>query len=352
MKPKLNPPPSINPETMKALLAAAMDFGAAKPWEVACDSDVVGLSDPLTHEIRLASIMGQAKEVFGVAIYRRVAGINWILTALDSPDDIMDLDLFAEMDAIKLDFVPRSELHKEDKAMLKALDFKPPGKGAAWPQFQSSKPGWLPWFIDQEEAEQLTGDLKKLTRFIALFRQHPEIFENRPVAEFPFLPATLPNRPLELEDLDWRPIIPPVNAPVPFEPTAEQLSQIKSLARNPESQYQYGCWVMQGCNLVEQGQPSYTRCGLLVDSVHGLVLGFDITLASLAYHQCVGQSLVKTLVKSGHIPGFIFCNDERVESILNDFCSQLGIEVIYRDDLVELAEARESLNGYMGRGRV
>ena len=136
--PKLAPPPPVTPETWGTLLAAAADFAALAPWEFAYDSDVVGLIDPITGETRIGAVLGNAGQVFAAVVYRR-AGLRWILSMLDEAPDTEDLNNADGMDALKVEFVPKRELVKEDLAVLKAAAFKPAGKGAVWPKYWSTE---------------------------------------------------------------------------------------------------------------------------------------------------------------------------------------------------------------------
>ena len=152
--PKLAPPPTVAPETWGALLDAAAAFAAVKPWEFAYDSDVVGLIDPVTGETRIGCVLGAAGSIFAAVFYRRPAGLRWMLQLLNETPDVEDLNTADGMDCLKVEFVPKRELWKEDLALLKAAAFKPAGKGRIWPQFRSAEPGWHPWHINQTEADQ------------------------------------------------------------------------------------------------------------------------------------------------------------------------------------------------------
>jgi len=55
--PKATPPRPVAPETWRALLAAAADFAAIKPWEFAYDTDAIGLIDPVTGETRIGTVL-------------------------------------------------------------------------------------------------------------------------------------------------------------------------------------------------------------------------------------------------------------------------------------------------------
>jgi hypothetical protein len=336
---------------MLALLAATTEFAALKPWQDMADSDVVGLTDPVTGETRLGCILGNAGEVFGAAIYRGETGVRWLVNVLNGEADCLHLDDAASMDALKIELLPKREMRKEDLSRLKSLDFKPKGKGLVWPQFQSVQPGWLPWFIDQTETEQLVADVPRLSSFATLFRQHPDLFDDHLPGEFPFLPHPIPSRPLELNDLNWRPIIPKPEVFEPFKATDEQLSQLRALKHEAGAAYEYGSRVVSGSTVLEQGRRSYSRISLLVEQQRGLVLGFDMALASKPFGEAAGSGVVKAILAGGLLPGTLWIDDNRLEPILGQFCKLLNIKLRLSEELERLAEAEASLEDFMRLGR-
>ncbi len=339
----------IGRETRLALLAATSEFAAAKPWEYMCDSDVVGLGDPKTGEARLVTVLGNAREVFGAVFYRRASGLRWLLNALVALEDYTNLDSFAVMDALKVELVRKNELRKEDLTALKTLDFTPKGKGPVWPQFQSVEPGWQPWFIDQTEAEQLLVDLPRLTAFTTFFRDHSDLFHDRPPTEIPFLPSPMPNRRLKAGDLEWRTLVASPEKFAPFKPTDEQLDQLRKLKREAKTAYEYGSRIMMGGAVLEKGRPCFSRINLLVKRDSGIVLGFDLSLATIPFAECAGAGLVKTLVNGGFLPGTLLINDSRLVPILGVLCDVLKIDLVLSEGLDALAGAQASLENYMGR---
>ena len=314
------------------------------------DSDVVGLTDPGTGEIRLGQVLGNGGEVFGAVFYRRASGIRWILNALNTPGDCINLDAMEGMDALKVELVPKRHLLKGDLELLKTVNFKPSGKGGVWPQFQSSIPGRMPWFVDQTEAEQLLADLPRLAAFHELFRQQPNLFDERLPGEIPFLPNPMPTRPLVVADLDWRPLVAAPESNEPFKATEPQLSQLRSLEPVPTSSFEYGCRILPGSSVLENGRPCYSRIGLLVEHRRGIVLGFELSLSTVPLSESVGLGLVNALVKNGFLPGKILIDDERLEPILKPLCDSLKVKLTFSKKLEALAEANASLNNFAGVG--
>lgn len=351
MPAKLAPPPSVASETWRALFAAAADFAALKPWEFACDSNPVGLIDPVTGGKNIGHVLGNAGEVFAAVFYRR-AGLRWILTMLNDSPDPEDLNHIDGMDCLKVEFVPKRELLKEDFDVLKAVAFKPAGKGPVWPQFRSSETGWLPWHINQAEADQLLVGLPRLTAFYKLFEQHPDLFDDRDATEIPFLPVPLPDRPLTPKDLDWQPLLPPpLTGLEPFQASAAQLEKLRALKREPSLACEFDCTLMPGGSFVENGRPCFGRFSLLVEKQNGLVIGMDVASGALTPGEAAGHALVKALLMGKSVPGKIFIGGSRLQPVLQPLCDELQIQLWPASSLPALEEAVASLSQQMsGRG--
>jgi len=347
---KLAPPPTVAPETWRALLAAAADFAALEPWEFACESDPVGLTDSVTGETRIGHVLGNAGEVFAAVFYRR-AGLRWILAMLGDAPDPEDLNNIEGMDCLKVEFVPKRELEKVDLAVMKAAAFKPAGKGLVWPQFRSAEPGSHPWHINQTEAAQLLADLPLLTAFYQLFDQHPDLYDDRAATEIPFLPMPLTDRPLKPEDLDWRPLLlPPLIGLEPFQATAAQLEKLRSLKHKSGLACEFDCTMMPGGSFVENGRPRFGRFGLLVEKQHGLVIGMDVASGTLTLGEAAGQTLVKMLLMGKALPEKIFIGGSRLQPVLQPLCDELQIQLWPAPALPALEEAVESLSQQMSGG--
>jgi hypothetical protein len=341
-------PPPVAPETWRALLAAAADFAALQSWAYTYDSDVVGLNDPVTGETRIATVLGNAGEVFAAVFYRRAAGLRWILQMLGDTPDPEDLNNADGIDCLKLEFVPKRELWKEDLALLKTVGFKPTGKGSVWPQFRSADPGWHPWHINQTEAGQLLAGLPRLAAFCKMFEQHQDLFDDRATAEIPFLPTVLPDRPLTPKDLDWRPLLlPPVTGLDPFQAPADQLEQLRVLKRTPGMTCEFDSTLLPGGSFVENGRPCFGRVSLLVETGRGLVLGMDVQSGALTPGEAAGRSLLKSLLMAPSLPGKICIGGSRLQPVLQPLCDALQIQLWPASSLPTLEEAVASLSQQM-----
>jgi len=348
--PKRASAPLVDPSTWRALHHLAGELEKLAPWEFASDTEWVGLVDPDDREYRLANILGNAREVFAAVIYRRT-GIGWLLKVLDDDFAPDDLNTVEGMDCLKVEFVPRRELVKEDLAVLNAIGFKPAGRGSRWPQFRSSIPGWHPWHIDQAEADQLLRDLPRLIAFFRLFEGNPSMFKRRSAHELPFLPAELPDRPLGLDDLDWRSCMRLPDPPLsPFTPTQDELDRLRKLQCTPGLVYEFDSALMPGASFIEEGRPCFGRMALLVESRSGTVIGAQVKPGGVAPGAATGSAFVSLLLQSPRRPSRLLLRNPRWPPVVEGVCGALGIEVRMAKRLPALEEALSHLGRFMAGG--
>jgi len=336
-------PPLLARETLLALLNVVTEFAAAKPWADMFDSHVMGLTDPTTHEIRIGTVLGNAGEVFGLTLYRHTTGIRWLLRIMN--DLHPDRENAIMMDCLKIEFLSQGEIPAGDLNLLTAVGFNPVGQGKVWPQFQSCQPGYVPWHINQAEAEELLADIPRMIKFCALFRRCPDLFEAHERVGIPYLPNPTPDRPLKIEDLDWQPLIVPPETINSFEIDPASLIKLRKL-RRAKAAYEYGTGVM-GCNVLEQGRFCYVRASLLIDHQQGSILCHHLYCAGEPFEQSAGGWLAKFLIERGELPKALFIADPRLLIVLGPFCEALGIDLKLLKELPLLAEAMASLDKFM-----
>lgn len=145
--------PSI--KEWKELYMAAESFRKLQPWTWMSDSDLFGIQNPQTGEIGYCCIMGQIEEMFALAVYLGSEGLDGYLKiqsgeiAMDNPDAIHI------QKCLMASFEDRDYLEKEDLQTIKKLGLKFRGR-RVWPQFRSYLPGYVPWYLEKDQAIFLT----------------------------------------------------------------------------------------------------------------------------------------------------------------------------------------------------
>jgi hypothetical protein len=350
--------PPVAPETWKALLAAADDFQRLAPWEWMHDSHVIGLRHPVTQEVLLASILGRLRTVFALLVYRRAAGHRWLLSTIlndGDPGGLEREDTAFDQDLVKVEFTPKRELWKEDRALLAAAGYAPTVKrGRVWPIFRSLVPGGFPWHLTQAEADTLRFALPRVAATARLVRAHPEVWEEHLDGEVAYLPDDFDPARGELrgEQLDWHPMIPPPERQpdlVSFdEPTRTQLlnlSQAKGFHLELDVTY-------STMAVADVERPRFPKLALAVDRASGFIGGLRLSeITDRDGAATLGMVLLNALTQMGHRPETIRVQRSRVAAMLSRVAKELEIPVHLDLELAELNAARQSMERDFNRRR-
>ncbi|HEX5218367.1 MAG TPA: hypothetical protein VFZ59_02270 [Verrucomicrobiae bacterium] len=348
--------PRVAPETWKALVAAADKFSRLAPWEWMHDSHVIGLRHPVTKEVLLGSILGQLKQVFALLLYRNDAGRRWILNMIlddGEPGGFECEEAAFEQDLIKVEFVLKRELVKEDQAVLATAGFTPANKrGCVWPQFRNVVPGGFPWHVTQAEAETLLFALPRVAAVARLLRARPYMWDDHCDGQIGFVPVDFdPSRDeLRAENLEWQPMVPPP------EPSPEAVSfDETTLARLMKLTQAKGFHLELDVTyapfpIADELRPRFPRLAMAVDRASGFVGGLHLGESN----DCdgagaLGVVLRNTLTQLGHRPEVIRVQRPRVAAMLATVAGQLGIPILPDSELAELNRARENMAQHFSR---
>jgi hypothetical protein len=335
-------PPTVPLDLWRELYQAAASFQLLAPWQWMHDTHVLGVSNE--RGVRLVTVLGHMGEVFGMASYRGSAGANFLLRlrsgqfAPESPDAIF------YQDALLADFVPRKELRKESRAIIQQIGFQPPvRKPKLFPEFQSHKPGYVPWFIDEAEARLLLDDLRKALLFAELLRANVAIYDSRQENEFPFFPSSV-SEPLTLDQFEWHTISPvPLSADLPVDTNAFDLASLLGLAQPPHSIWELTAFYSP-MSIGEPPRPYYPKMALGVDAATGMILAFELATPERTMAQAAARSLVKSIKASGSRPAAIKLDSINLIRALQPLANTLGIELHRATSLPMANEARLSLS--------
>lgn len=154
-------------EQWRRLYQAAMELKRLNPWEVMAETDLFGVMNPKTEEIGYCCVTGQLGEYFALNVYLGSEGLNIYLGIASGK--IKQDEMLLTMRALTLSFEDADMLQKEDKKIINELDIKFRGR-KAYPQFQSYRPGYAPWFLTADEAEYLLLAIEQAIAIVSRFR--------------------------------------------------------------------------------------------------------------------------------------------------------------------------------------
>lgn len=300
-------PPELSLESFRQLCTLAIEFHQLAPWDLLSDSDMLGIMDPVTGSLRLASVMGNAGQVYGLLIHRGEQGLRWALTtAFGDGSQNEDPNYIRGQDGLMVDFVSRRELKANDLALLKEIDFKPlrgPKRSLRWPQFRSFQPGTVPWPLSQAEANLLLADMRKTIEFVRLIEKHPNLPRSKAcqVAMYPSDPHF--QGPLHPKDIDWQKLVlatDPITAPIKF-PKNERAA-LADLPIDQSLSLEVDC--LYSPHLVAgEPRPYFPWLALVVDGTTGHLLGVELADSQKETpEEVVARCLWRALRKHQHRP--------------------------------------------------
>ena len=268
----LNPPP-LSLDTFNALCQAAGEFGSLKPWEYMCDTALFGIQN--NGHVRLGSVLGNDGEPSPSAffVHRGELGLRWaIAVSFGGQQDSDDPNFIYSDDALMAEFVSRNKLEQHDIDLLNQIGFQPlTHPQRVWPKFRSYRPGAIPWFLEQAEAEQLMSDLRVANAFARLVAGKKDLYDDRADNEVPFCPENATDA-MRIEDLDWQKlVIPPEPLPTSVSLSDSELAGLRALPQNDRLSLEMDCLYSPG-GVDEEPRPHFLWMGIAVDARKGVLL--------------------------------------------------------------------------------
>ncbi len=344
--PKKNTPPApaIPLELWRELYQAAASFQLLAPWQWMDDAHILGINNE--HGGRLVTVLGGMSEGFGWASYRGGAGANFLLRLRRGDFLPESHDAGFYHDALLVDFVPRKDLRKEDRAIIQQIGFQPLDHNPRlFPKFQSHKSGYLPWFIDEAEGRLLLDDLRKAVPFAELLRANPSLYESRQENELPFFPVSV-SEPLTMDQFEWHTIAPvPPAADPPVEPGAFDLPPLLALPQPPQSAWELTAFYAP-MPIGEPPRPYFPKTALGVDAATGMILAFQLSGPDKTMAQTAAGSLIHSIQASGYRPAAIKMDSINLIRALQPLTDALGVELLRARALPMAGEARRSLEAF------
>jgi hypothetical protein len=340
------PRPTV--EEWRQLYAAAVRFRDLKCWEWMEDCDLFGVQNPEDGQIGYCCVLGNAGEVFGLAVYPGTDGLHRYFALLEAPDDMEgNLDFYMEnSDCVKVEFVDQSELQPEDRRILKQLGLSFEGRNQ-WPTFQRFLPGYHPWSISGKEARLLLVCLDQAIAVATEARTNSKLLEQhdeeRILVRVPS--GDGPNRSWSAEWLK----------PAPLEPTVmlavsnELWEQVRD-AKFPRAGT-WECDVFFSTQIIrEQGDkpPYQARIALILDYDSEKVLHIEpgrpedgiLTLQ---------KALAETIQKLESVPRKVLVGRDIARHALEPAAAILDVEIQVVKRLPLVDRVRAQMNSFLDR---
>lgn len=153
------------------LFELAKEFNNIKPWQWLGDTDVFGIKFHDMEDIIFCSVLGCGEQVYGMAIYTGLEGIDSYFKLLDGRYDLKE-EVIHIQNAITINFDDRKDITNEDYSLIKMSGINFRGK-KQWPIFRRYEPGYVPWNLSDEELFLMTRVLEVAKHSVLYYKENP-----------------------------------------------------------------------------------------------------------------------------------------------------------------------------------
>jgi hypothetical protein len=343
--------PQVPLPVWRDLLAAALAFKAAKPWQWLDDCDVFALIDD-DGRPWFPSVLGAAGRVFGLVLYRGETGLRFLLETSKHLEDSPQDALYAQ-DALMMDWGSKNALSPEELKVLAEIGHQPKTRERnAWPCYRSHSPGLFPWHLDEPEARALAAGIRAALACAELARADSDFLAPRDLDETLLPTVTMAATregnllPVQVEWRTW--LLPPPPSPVAVAvpPDWSEL-RLRPLKSGLMLEFDIFHTMMP---TLDGDRPYFPRVGLVADSKSGFVYAVDMAGPTRPWADLVISVWHKVLFNLRERPGAIAIRRPEWVHALSPLTENLGIKLLVVDELPFIDEARDAILQKFGGG--
>ncbi|MGH7871101.1 MAG: DUF7309 domain-containing protein [Candidatus Binatia bacterium] len=363
--------PRCSLSSWKNLYDAADAFREIACWDWMSDADLFGVQNPNRGEIGYCCVLGEFGEVFGLVVYLGSAGLEQQRKIQSGKIHAGLSDAVYSQNCLTAWFGGRSELDKNDLKVVKDLGRKFRG-GDAWPQFRSMQPGYIPWFLTEDEVRFLTLCLTQARQVALRFGKDPNYLtapgknvclvqvpkqktDSRSVAQpsgssvAPGQQTLFPEAAENLEfewDSQWlapAPLVKTTVRPVPLDEL--RLQRIKKT-----SQGHRGIWEIDSFftpSPVDNGDRPFLPFTLLcAERDSGMILG-TVLAEVKTWEAEFSKAFLESIEEHKILPTRLSLRKEELRQLFAPLAAQLGIEIELTKKLTAVDRAKRGLLKFM-----
>lgn len=154
----------LSQRTASRLCNLAAEIWAAKPWRFMGEAQTVAVLHKRNAEPDFISVLGALGEHRAIHVYPGLAGYAWFQSVAEAPSDAWRLRLvLTECEALQLAYPGSDEITELDMELMRGCRFPPTDSLF---HFRSVRPGYLPWYICEQEGQRLAVCLEA---FVQMF---------------------------------------------------------------------------------------------------------------------------------------------------------------------------------------
>jgi hypothetical protein len=339
----------MNISNWKKLYALASEIKSLKPWEWMSEHDMFGVHDNHSGITGYISVMGKLGEHFAVTAYRGAQAVIDLSNLMDGPQPVPP-DLFLEIPQLMLSFENQGHLEQKDRDLIKKLGLKFRGENA-WPFFRSYKPGFVPYFLDDEGQRNMIVYLEQAVDILKQAKNDPMIiFSDDDETGEKFLVR----RPVDEEGNRWEDHYEEIVSELPedteFNVEKEMYSNYKE-QRTGVLSFELDFFMLNNPVIEKNQDPYFPYLLFLIERNSEMIIGFEILTPVQGFHAMLGEipsKLLSMLSQQPSKPKEIHVQSERLYAFIDDFLSNLGVTLKLKQNLKILNGAKKVVEMSMG----
>jgi hypothetical protein len=337
------------------------------------DCDLFGVQNPENGEIGYCCVLGELGEVYGLVVYLGSSGLEQHHKIQSGKMHAGSPDSAYSQCCLAAWFGTRSDLDKNDLKVVKELGLKFRGTDA-WPQFRSMQPGYLPWYLTENEAKFLTLCLEQARQVALHFEKNPDCLtapaknlylvrvpsnlaegksgsgspsSGRSAAQQRLFPVAGETRVHQWET-QWLSPAPRVKAAVkPFRLDEVRLQRIKKT-----SQAHNGAWEIDAfftpSPVAGDDRPFFPYTFLCADHDSGFIFGTVLSEPS-AWETEFPKAFLGSVEEHKLLPSKLCFRKVELRELFAPLASRFGIEVEFTKKLPALDRAKREFLKFIGK---
>ncbi|MFN8576859.1 MAG: hypothetical protein U0354_08365 [Candidatus Sericytochromatia bacterium] len=309
---------SISLKIWSKLYKLIIEFYKLKPWEWMTDHDLFGVENPIDNKIGYCCIMGKLGRFKSLSIYLGTDGLESYLSICSGKVDAGSFEALLNQKCIMLSFEDIENLSEDDIEVVQALELN--FEKNEFPLIRNYSQGYLPWFIDNYDADFLINSLEQVIE-ISLRAKECKRFINSDNKKF-----LVRVRKDEIWEDEY--IIPKKNRAKDIKPLIDNdlIQKIDKIKIDKEQ-----VWNIISINLPtptrENNQrPYYPYIMIISDNTTGEAFGFEITEYNKIFNK-FPTILLNTIIENNLIPSKINVYQKEVKKMFNFICKKFNIEI-------------------------
>ena len=330
-------------EDWEGLYQAAIRFKENSPWVWMENGDLFAVENPFDGETGYCSVLGNGGQEFGLVLFLGAEGYNAYMRLMMDESETVRPEPILDTCALSVLFVNRDELARPDMAVIRSLGLNFRGNNA-WPLFRSQRPGYLPWYLEKEEALFLTSALQQAVNVVIRVRDNDlDLFAGSDAD------LVLTRYFYEGQWLDeWRkPRVAEEQVRVSVTLDKERLRRLHDATGKKSGSWELDLFILPAAIDSGTGRPYYPNCILAVERNQGLIVGTDLLGPGLSLKE-KQEAFIRLLEKATPLPQEIRVGNKEVGQLVEPVAEELGISISIAP-LRLLGHARRSLFEHVSR---